>query len=427
MKKRIIFFGIIIAVMCSVILTSCEKEELPEQKDSAELVKENNPLLSEFANVVAKSVDKIEGREFIKKEVLKQFDGDYDMLMAEAIKKPVTSQYKNTNGITFGQLLNQSYSGDKNVQKNSSNEFNTFMNKIIKKYPLLQIAVPEVYQNSPERWDIEEYTPLVAFLPNDYDEQTTKTIPAYDASGKLHLLDAKIPPEKTVVVVSQNERLIVKKKGADNEQKLIDECTVPYYETNTHIYLRPIDCGGIGSGGGSGGGGGSTGPTDSWDNLNKAKITNHDEWKNMEGWPANEPEFKLEVFYYNKEHQKFDKTSKSVTGNFIKDRAFRKDKMLWVDNINIPIIIFDTDLYGKSMKYVWIEKDPGGHGNKKETWTTTLPDGTTYTSTITWNKDSNDESGYDQIVYPYPRNSRYGEGQYYNTGRVEFYVNFKDY
>ncbi len=68
--------------------------------------------------------------------------------------------------------------------------------------PLLNVAVPV----NIEKWDDQTSTPLVAYLPEGYDEKTATEITAFDGAGKVHLLDAKTAPTVPVIVISENER-----------------------------------------------------------------------------------------------------------------------------------------------------------------------------------------------------------------------------
>ena len=67
----------------------------------------------------------------------------------------------------------------------------------------LQISVP-LYC---EEWDADNFVPLVAFLPYDYDEMSTTEIVAFDTLGREYLLSTDDDPEVPVVVVSISERV----------------------------------------------------------------------------------------------------------------------------------------------------------------------------------------------------------------------------
>jgi len=57
-----------------------------------------------------------------------------------------------------------------------------------------------------DKWDPVTFTPLVAFMPVSVEDTTLKTITAYDADGKAHVLDAQVAPAQPVIVLGVNER-----------------------------------------------------------------------------------------------------------------------------------------------------------------------------------------------------------------------------
>jgi uncharacterized phage-like protein YoqJ len=62
-------------------------------------------------------------------------------------------------------------------------------------YPLLQISIPEVFEESTENWDAKSNGILVAYLSEDYDEGKTITLKAYDTNGNVKQIDATNEPE----------------------------------------------------------------------------------------------------------------------------------------------------------------------------------------------------------------------------------------
>jgi hypothetical protein len=78
-----------------------------------------------------------------------------------------------------------------------------FLEKVKQAFPNLQVSVPIHC----EEWDTENYIPLVAFVPYDFQEQTHDSICAYDIYGNKHMLSSLDPPEDPVIVVSPSERI----------------------------------------------------------------------------------------------------------------------------------------------------------------------------------------------------------------------------
>lgn len=58
-----------------------------------------------------------------------------------------------------------------------------------------------------DEWDTENYIPLVAFLPYDFDDQTATEVEAFDINGNSYMLSLEEEPEQPVIVVSISERV----------------------------------------------------------------------------------------------------------------------------------------------------------------------------------------------------------------------------
>ena len=123
---------------------------------------------------------------FLKDEIGKKFDGDYDMLWETARDKEFPNQGR-LRGLVASALrdMNSIASMDE-----------------IEEVPLLQVALPVGF----EEWDGE--TPiLVAYTPLTVNDVDVKEIYAYDSSGEEHVLDGQEPPDYPVMVVGINERV----------------------------------------------------------------------------------------------------------------------------------------------------------------------------------------------------------------------------
>jgi hypothetical protein len=186
-----------IASLVAVMAVGCSEDDQEVITPNANV----NPSVSNVGNLAVNSVDaaredvarklakaltNVQLREFIKEEVLKKFDGDYDVLFSKVLTQA------NQLGVDLADLTTTT-----------------------DEQPLLNLAVPV----NAESWNAQTYTPLVAFLPGDYDEATTTQIKAFDASGNVHILDTKKAPSVPVIVIGQNERTeiqqgqVVLKKG----------------------------------------------------------------------------------------------------------------------------------------------------------------------------------------------------------------------
>lgn len=140
-------------------------------------------------------------RNLIKDEVLKQFDGDYDLLMTTAFEKKVSpsqdilTKSSSSKSISVKEMLSH-YCAE---TKSSGN----ILDELVEKYPELQVSIPV----HAEEWDSENYVPAIAIVPSDYEEFVTETVPGINADGEIIEIDAINPPDKPVIVIGLNERV----------------------------------------------------------------------------------------------------------------------------------------------------------------------------------------------------------------------------
>ncbi len=199
MKKIFYIFALVI-----ITFTSCDKNEVtiqPEASVSINEHSENNQLLSEYARILAASLNNTEIKQTLKDEALKKFDGDYDIL----VNKLENIQLgKSTN--SFKSILAKNAKSTSGIYKSKSNtsaNIDSFFNKIKETFPNLQVSIPIHCEN----WDTEKYTPMVAFIPVDYDEKTFTEVTAFDTNGNEFKISTKFEPSLPVVVVSISERV----------------------------------------------------------------------------------------------------------------------------------------------------------------------------------------------------------------------------
>lgn len=93
--------------------------------------------------------------------------------------------------------------GKSNVKSINKQNIDSFFLKVKEMFPNLQISVPVLCEN----WDTENFIPLVAFIPVDYDEKTHKEVTAYDINGKEYILSTLEEPNYPVIVVGISERV----------------------------------------------------------------------------------------------------------------------------------------------------------------------------------------------------------------------------
>ncbi len=426
-------FYSVFAIVILLLIVSCEKDSKSDLDTSIESVEENqyNEEVEFLAQTIARSMSDVNGRTFLKTEAIKQFDGDYDILFAEIVNKELNStSLKSTQCNDYLKYLSV-YANDESCLK-SSVDFEAIINSIMQNNPLLQISIPELSEFSPEDWDESESAPLVAILPENYDESTTKNIKAFDIDGNVYELDILSEPDIPVVVIGENERLIAVNKETSlkslSPDQIVSDCYDTYYETSSYRYLIPIDCGYSDSDGGDDSNNTSSAydrdSNDSNDVLNKAKFVSKTAWRQVEPWPSGRPEFKVVISYIEKVNSEYE--AKTIIKILPKD-GWVKRYVFWSElktkNLDINIINWDKEIMGDRMKYTWIEQDNSDTKTEYSIGTTTKFDdsNTAITASVkVTNSAKDDEAGEAVIEY---KDSTTGEGTEYNTGIVKFWIN----
>lgn len=178
-----------IIVSCVLLLftASCKKESTNNQL-SVDKGQVDNPVY--LSRVFAKALADRQIRDFIRKEALKKFDKDYDVLYQ------LVKDNKLENGETFAVALER-YADD-----------SLFFRKSLENQPLLTIYVPELEKFSAESWDINSEIPWVA-VRNLTDKKIGKPLLAYNEKGVKIELSYTNAPNFPVVVLKTNERVSV--------------------------------------------------------------------------------------------------------------------------------------------------------------------------------------------------------------------------
>ena len=352
-------------------------------------------------------------RSFLKREATKEFDGDYDILLASVLDKTIT---KNTSLKDYFTEVAQKI----NVRK--SNFIPTdLLDNAIKDFPLLQIALPEIYEKSTSYWKTDEKEYFVVLHPLHLSEVKDTHIEAFDQLGNKHFLSLESPPSKPTVVVGQNER--VKAVSITEAKKMKEK---PYYTNNYYSYFLTSDEKAI--------------PSDNnlieridddydrdlyntSDILEKGKFVSRQAYRQVEDWPDGRPEFKVIIVYTDK-----NPITGQVSANSI-EKIISKDGWItrygfWVQlstkYMNIPVINWDKERHGLYMKYRWIEQDSGSTTQITTTLNNSYSSGssanTSVTSTVT---DNDDEAG--EAIVQYEDKTKQG-GTGYNTGILTFQI-----
>ena len=192
---------ILVAAISIVLLASCTKDDV--ESHSIQSVKEysveqKTDLISSYAQMLAASMGNPEIRNIIKSEAQLKFDGDYDILV-----NTLHSVELEKHNVTIKKMLANSCVETRANEGGFSEDLETLIEEIQTQFPNLQVSVPVHC----DEWDTENYTPLVAFLPYDYDDQVATEIEAFDTNGNSYMLSLDEDPEQPVIVVSISERV----------------------------------------------------------------------------------------------------------------------------------------------------------------------------------------------------------------------------
>lgn len=290
-----------IALLFSTFVSSCDERSInPVLKENIQFQPKTkrDHLSQQFAVHLSSSLKDEAIREFIKKEVSKKFDGDYNILFQQAKNKEISTDSEARGSVTFAEA---SFGNNRNGRSNSND---SLLTQLEEEYPTMQIAIPNLENKSVENWKTGSHQPLVAILPSDYDESTHKTIIAYSSDGTSKEISTENEPDELVVVISPSERVMAFPRQ-ETTRNHVSECFLsePILTTASFDYYLDqrvlVDCGGSATPVDDGGGGNTGGDTSGSDcdvqNIHTLEL--HDEaLKHIESWASGAPEIKLLVY-----------------------------------------------------------------------------------------------------------------------------------
>lgn len=192
---------ILIATVSIVLLASCTNDDLdvtPIQNAEKYSVEQKTELISSYAQMLAAAIGDPEVRKIIKSEAQLKFDGDYDIL-TETLHNIELKE----NQSTVKNLLASSCVMTRASEGGFTGDLDALIKEIQTQFPNLQVSIPVHC----DEWDTENYIPLVAFLPYDYDDQVATEIEAFDTNGNSYILSLEEDPKQPVIVVSISERV----------------------------------------------------------------------------------------------------------------------------------------------------------------------------------------------------------------------------
>lgn len=337
MKKCFYFLISIIGIL---LIESCQKkainnnevfnESLAIKKFSGEnefmMYDTRNMILEEMAKILAIRINQSSKlRKFIKQQALKQIDGDYDILLSN-IKDSIV------DGIKFKYYIDEIISDD--IQDIVGSEFTE---NVVSIMPYVQISVPINIGN----WDVQNYSPLVAYRPIGIPSEKFEYVKAFDPNGGLVKLPLDKEPNLPVIVIGISER----------------------YGTYINSKKDMIEPDPDGSGGG-----GSTSDDycnrdvniGKFDIISYASFSGKTEKFRYEPWVDGKSEVKIYVSYiYFDQNDNIIPNTVNLTGNsyhegFINNLTFQDIRL---QSVFEPVIDFDKDNYGNKIILSFFEYD----------------------------------------------------------------------
>ncbi|WP_298949743.1 hypothetical protein [uncultured Polaribacter sp.] len=423
-------------VIFTLIFLSCSQENEHELITESTLIdSELKKDFKDFALIISESLKDENVINYILTESSKRFDGDYDILLAKDFSKNNFAKSEKEN-VNLKTLLENNLNKGKLKSKNAkSKNLDTYFSELLEKYPTIQISVPNYSSSNTLRKGSSVIKPLVAYA-NDNEESIT----AFDEFGNSQKLTNDNIPTRPVIVISKSERVVALNDSEQSELSYyhrnfpcFQEMSIESRETNNDLrYYRLYrdDCG-IYAGGGSGSGSGGTTNTidrdnnSNEDNLFRVRFNSMKDKRKYESWWYGDAEVMVKVVFAKNSSgvSLFETTTKMINHGFIKTKwwgeSFTKD-----NNVNIPIVYWETSIYGDRMKYMFYEIDDRGKTGKVETSITTkLDDNTSTTVKGSFDKKEKDLFMGDVIVN-YKSKTK-GEGTKFNTGSFSCWINQK--
>jgi hypothetical protein len=404
---------------------SCQQDRVDPIPEIGEQVYTNadwttkNSIAKSVAQNLVGNINSESIRQFIKEQSLRRFDGDDNFLIANHLHHQISVSNARTEVKSFADIISRSSA--------SARTTTSLIDSLTEYYPLLQVAVIVPEEDSLENWNTTESL-LVAYVPLT---DSIEFIPAYDSEGNYIELSANVQPNETVIVISQNERLI----GLTTTETSGIECSdfhdlSPYFQTGYYSfylkeeYYAALNVCAFAD---------ATSDTDNSsgriaaicdrdskstkDNLHQMKFNSTSVYKDAkDGWFNNDMEIRVDILF-GKQNGSITK----LTKYFNKSQSTMK-KLSWT-GLNAEVVTWDKSVYGDAMLYSWLEDDGDGSTTTTSSWNSKYDDNNTVTLTATYSIPKKNYNLAESIV-EYCDNTD-GDGYTYNTGRMQFRVNQK--
>lgn len=303
----------------------------------------------------------------------------------------------------------------------------------------MQVSIPNLENFSVDEWNTSDEVPIVAIVPQSIENDV---IPAWDADGNYHELSASEAPDRSVIVISENERTIAIPKGsgtssgrlASNNCPILADAitstdqfdiyhTSDYYDSHNLCTI-------------SGGGGGNPTPTpppspscdrdrkSGKDILHRMKFESMARFRQANEWFENGQDIEVTIVFA-RANGAVSQLVKTFHGN---DHEFKNCGIFnsnpkWFE-MNAEIVTWNPETYGDAMWYSFVEKDPEDPCTITSVFTTnfTDPAGNTSSQQVQISQTISDEDEVlGQSIVEYCDNTD-GDGYTYKPGWVYFQV-----
>ena len=191
-------YFLVLLLSCASCAKESQERVIPESKNYTQIeahyeLSERDAQVGQIALALSKATAANVGlRKLIGEKALKQFDGDYDVLMEHIVDEPIeisdaeVATKAGTNQMDFKSLIEAYLPAEAKTKAGET----PLLQQLMEDYPELQIAVPV----HAEEWDPEQFSPPVVFNLLDKDVEKLPTIPGFDAEGNPIEMDAVNAP-----------------------------------------------------------------------------------------------------------------------------------------------------------------------------------------------------------------------------------------
>lgn len=206
-----------VAAIITLGFTACEEEASIKIEQCEEiptiLPTPYNLQMQDFTMAVQNAMNKSHDfRQLVRETNFEMFDGDYNVLLKQLLKPNdvvnesemgVKSKIVAKIGLPVKALLEEYYNQGISAKSTNSTQIGSSpIDKLLEEHPNVQIAL----RGNCESWDGEE-TPIVTFIPDDYQDGITQRVIGWKPNGDTIILDAVKEPKFPVIVIGENERI----------------------------------------------------------------------------------------------------------------------------------------------------------------------------------------------------------------------------